>query len=524
MTPAVETGASQPAGAAVAVPAIRLIGIRKEFGEVLAVDNVDLSLQPGEVHAVLGENGAGKSTLMNILGGFLAPDRGTIEVDGSPVTFKTPRDAMAARIGMVHQHFRLVEEFTVAENLAIGLESVKSAGRRDLERHASELSERFGFPVDPSKRLWELSVGEKQRVEILRTLGQGTKVMVLDEPTSVLTAAESEVLLATMRRMAGEGNTIVFISHKLNEVMAVADTITVMRRGRVVGELKRSEAQLSDLARLTIGDAKTQSDVDVSRRHGSSVGTSVLSVEGVSAADDWGTAALHDVSLELRAGEILGIAGVAGNGQAQLEEVLTGMRTPTAGTIEVAGKRMEGSSVRRFIDAGVRYIPEDRRGTGLAPDEPIWRNAILKCYRQEPVSRGFLMRKGAAMKVASDLSEKVNLSTKQMNTPAAHLSGGNAQKLLAGRELEGDPIYVVAVNPSQGLDVGAVAAMWGQLVEARDRGIGVLLISADLDEILHLSDRILVQYEGRFVGETPREQADRQKIGVLMGGGADDGS
>ncbi|MBS1881446.1 MAG: ABC transporter ATP-binding protein [Actinobacteria bacterium] len=507
------------AGTTDVVPAIVLTGICKTFGEVRAVDNVDLSLLPGEVHAVLGENGAGKSTLMNILGGFLAPDAGAIELDGRAVAFKTPRDALAERIGMVHQHFRLVEEFTVAENLAVGLESVKGAGRRELEHHAADLSSRFGFPIDPAKRLWELSVGEKQRVEILRTLGQGAKVMVLDEPTSVLTVAESEVLLETMRRMAAEGNTIVFISHKLNEVMAVADTITVMRKGQVVGQLQKSEAEVSKLAHLTIGDERTQSDVSVERPKDSVIGAAVLSVEGVSAVDDWDTPTLHDLSFELRAGEILGVAGVAGNGQAQLEEVLTGMRPPSAGTIALDGAPMQGRSVRRFIDAGVRYIPEDRRGTGLAPDEPIWRNAILKCYRREPVSRGVLMRKGAAMKVAADLAERVNLSTRQLNTPAAHLSGGNAQKLLAGRELEGDPRYVVAVNPSQGLDVGAVAAMWKQLVEARDRGIGVLLISADLDEILHLSDRLFVLYEGRFVDEATREQADRRRIGVKMGGG-----
>jgi simple sugar transport system ATP-binding protein len=506
--------------AAATVPAVTLLGIRKQFGEVLAVDGVDLLLQPGEVHAVLGENGAGKSTLMNILGGFLAPDAGTIVVDGERVLFKTPRDALAAQIGMVHQHFRLVEEFTVAENLAIGLDTADSASRRDLERHAEELSERFGFPVDPSKRLWELSVGEKQRVEILRTLGQGAKVMVLDEPTSVLTASESDVLLATMRKMAAEGSTIVFISHKLNEVMAVADVVTVMRKGRTVGSLKKSEADVGRLAQLMIGDAQTQSDVDVSRSAGVSPGEPVLEMEGVSASDAWGTPTLHEVSLQVRAGEIVGVAGVAGNGQAELEEVLTGMRSPTAGTIRVKGTSMGGQSVRRFIDAGVGYIPEDRRGTGLAPTEPIWRNAILKCYRREPVSRGPWLRKGAAMRIASELAAKVNLSTQDVNTPAAHLSGGNAQKLLAGREMDGDRSYVVAVNPSQGLDVGAVAAMWQALVEARDRGIGVLLISADLDEVLHLSDRVLVQYEGRFVGETTREQADRRRIGLLMGGGS----
>jgi simple sugar transport system ATP-binding protein len=325
-----------------------------------------------------------------------------------------------------------------------------------------------------------------------------------------------------MRKMAGEGSTIVFISHKLNEVMAVADVITVMRKGRTVGSLRKSEADLAGLAQLMIGDAKTQSDVDVSRSSAATAGEPVLEVEGLSACDAWATPTLHEVSLRVRAGEIVGIAGVAGNGQTELEEVLTGMRSPTSGTIRVKGISMEGQSARRFIDAGVGYIPEDRRGTGLAPTEPIWRNAILKCYRREPVSRGPFLRKGAATKIAAELAEKVNLSTKDVNTPAAHLSGGNAQKLLAGRELEGDRSYVVAVNPSQGLDVGAVAAMWRQLVEARDRGIGVLLISADLDEVLHLSDRVLVQYEGRFVGEATREQADRRRIGLLMGGGSDD--
>jgi simple sugar transport system ATP-binding protein len=505
---------------AAGVPAITLRGIRKRFDQVVAVDGVDLAFAPGEVHALLGENGAGKSTLMNIVAGFLAPDTGEIELDGQSVLFRSPRDALAAGIGMVHQHFRLVEQFTVAENLAIGSADAGAKGSRGgLVRWAAEIGERFGLGIEPDKPLWRLSVGEKQRVEILRTLARGAKVLVLDEPTAVLTPPESHALLETVRRMAAEGATIIFISHKLNEVLSVADRITVMRRGQLVQTLPRAECDIPSLARLMVGDAATPEGVSVERTGRPSSGEPALVASGLSAHDERGVLALDDVSLTVARGEIVGVAGVAGNGQKELEEVLAGLRKPTSGTIRVGGRDLVGQSVRRFIEAGVAHIPEDRKGMGLVPSEPIWRNAILKRDREAPIARGPLLRSREAKRVARELAAKVNLSTDNVNTSVGHLSGGNAQKLLAGRELEGDRTVVIAVNPTQGLDVGAIAAVWRQLVAARDRGLGVLLISADLDEVLHLSDRILVQYEGRMVGEFVREDVERDHVGVLMGGG-----
>lgn len=506
-------------GAIGQVPAIEVRGIRKRFADVVAVDGVDLSFRPGEVHAVLGENGAGKSTLMNIVSGFLAPDAGTIAINGEPVVFKTPRDALDAHIGMVHQHFRLVEQFTVAENLALGAHFTGRASRADLTAHAEELAQRFNFAVDPSKPLWQLSEGEKQRVEILRTLAQGALALVLDEPTSVLTEQESEFLLKTMRAMAGEGAAVIFVSHKLNEVLAVADRITVMRKGAVVASMERSEADLGSLANLMIGDSRTQADVQVHGPGRVPVGGERLGVKGVDVYDDRGVHALKNVSLSVNGGEIVGVAGVAGNGQKELEEVLTGLRRPAAGVIEVDGRDLAGRPVRQFIEAGVAHIPEDRRGTALAIEQPIWCNAILKAYRRDPISSGPFLRRGRAVAFASRLAEEVNLSTRNVNTLAGHLSGGNAQKLVAGRELSGERSCLVAVNPSQGLDVGAVAFMWEQMVAARDGGLGVLLISADLDEVMYLSDRVLVIYDGEVVGEFTREDSNRQEIGLRMGGG-----
>jgi simple sugar transport system ATP-binding protein len=516
---AADGGAGTVGAGAPGVPAITLRGIRKQFDQLVAVDGVDLSFAPGEVHALLGENGAGKSTLMNIVAGFLAPDAGEIEIGGSSVLFRSPRDALAAGIGMVHQHFRLVEQFTVAENLAIGASDQEGLSGRSLLKWAAEIGERFDLEIDPAKPLWRLSVGEKQRVEILRTLARGARVLVLDEPTAVLTPGESDALLHTMRRMAGEGASVIFISHKLNEVLTVADRISVMRRGRLEQTLPRAECDIAGLARMMIGDAESSTDAQVRTDGGTPPGADLLVASGLSAHDERGLLALDDVTISVRHGEIVGIAGVAGNGQKELEEVLAGLRQPTSGSIRLDGEELVGRSVRRFIDAGVAYIPEDRKGMGLVPTEPIWRNAILKSYRQTPVGRGPFLRNAEAKRAARELAERVNLSTTNVNTSVGHLSGGNAQKLLAGRELEGDRRVVIAVNPSQGLDVGAIAAVWRQLLAARDRGLGVVLISADLDEVLHLSDRILVQYEGRIVGDFPRDSVDRHQVGLLMGGG-----
>lgn len=500
--------------------AVRLSGVTRSFGELTAVDRVDLELRAGEVHAVLGENGAGKSTLMNVLAGFLAPDSGEIRVAGEKVQFRSPRDALAAGVGMVHQHFRLVEQFTVAENLGIGAgELGRLTDRAALIERARAIADRFGLRVDPEKPLWRLSVGEQQRVEILRTLARGASVLILDEPTAVLTPQESDSLCQTLREIAGEGATIVFISHKLREAITVADHISVMRKGKLISTLDRGDADVNHLARLMIGQHHDVDAVDRRTRGSGPEAEVVLEIEGATVRDERGLLVLDDLNLSVRAGEIVGIAGVAGNGQRELEEIATGLRKLEQGSVSISGEDLTGRPVRRFIDAGLAHIPEDRRGMGLVPLEPIWRNAILKCYRKPPVARGPLIRSGPAKEFARALAERVHLSTSDVMTPVQHLSGGNAQKLLAGREFGGDSRVVVAVNPTQGLDVGAAAAISQTLLDARDLRMGILLISADLDEVLRLSDRVVVLYEGRAVGETSAEAADRDRIGVLMGGG-----
>ena len=509
-------GRSNSSGAS----ALELLGVRKVFGDVVAVNDVALSFRRGEVHALLGENGAGKTTLMNIVAGYVAPDAGEILLDGEAVVFRSPRDAMSAGVGMVHQHFRLIEQLTVAENLAIGAHDVGAlVDRRSLVKRAEDIAERFGLGISANKLLWRLSVGEKQRVEILRTLDRGARLLVLDEPTAVLTPSESDALCRTLRRIAAEDSTtIIFISHKLNEVLGVADRITVMRAGAIVDTLQRAECDISVLARLMVGETR-RSEMFHAESGTPQAGNPVLQVGGVSVYNEHGLLALDDVSFAVSGGEILGVAGVAGNGQQELEEVLTGMRSPDNGTVIINDMDLAGSSARAFIDAGVAYIPDDRKGVGLLPTEPIWRNAIMKSYRYPPVRRGPLVSSGEGRRYADNLVKRVNLSTDNIDTPVQHLSGGNAQKLLVGRELDGDPQLVVAVNPTQGLDIGAVDAVWRQLVAARDRGLAVLLVSADLDEVLRLSDRVLVLYEGRIVGHHLRNQVDRQRVGLLMGGG-----
>jgi simple sugar transport system ATP-binding protein len=451
---------------------------------------------------------------MNISAGFIAPDTGDILVRGRHVRFRTPKDALVAGIGMVHQHFRLVEQFTVAENLAIGASDIQNlTSSAALNQRATELEQRFGLSLDPTRIVAELSVGEKQRVEIVRTLARGARVLILDEPTAVLTPQESERLSETLRAMASAGTTIVLISHKLNEVLAVADRISVLRQGQLEATLMRQECDVSGLARLMVGrDLPERPRV----HQVESTGGEVLRVEDVEATDERGLQCLKKVNFSVSEREIVAIAGVAGNGQRELEEIVTGLRDADAGSVSVGGARRRG--VREFIGAGLAHIPEDRKGMGLVPSQPIWRNAILKNYRRAPISRGPVMRQSEARRFAAGLAAQVNLSTENVGTPVQHLSGGNAQKLLAGRELDGDRRVVVAVNPTQGLDIGAAAAVRSALLGARDRGMGVLLISADLDEVLEIADRILVLYGGEIVGECRAVDAERDDLGLLMGG------
>jgi len=511
------TAAAAPRGAAVA-----LRGITKRFPGVVANDHVDFEAAVGEVHALLGENGAGKSTLSNIITGLYRADEGEMELYGERVDFHSPRDALDAGIGMVHQHFRLVAPFTVAENVILG--DHRGEGRsfrlhpRRIERRVGELAERYEMPVDPEARIWQLSVGEQQRVEILKTLYRDARILILDEPTSVLTPQEARALFRTLRVMAADGRTIVFISHKLHEVKAVADRVTVLRGGRSVSTVSAADATLRSLAALMVGR-----EIDVTRRReraGAAEPDVALAVEGLSAPGDQGTPALRDVSLAVRAGEILAVAGVAGNGQRELAETITGMRRATAGTVRVADRALEPGDPRDAIDAGVAHVPEDRLGTGVAPSLSIAANVVLKSYRTRDCSRGPFLRRGRIVERAVHLIRGYAIRAPGPETPARLLSGGNLQKVVLGREFAGRPRVLVAASPTRGLDVGAIETVHDYLLEAADaHGVGILLISEDLDEILALADRVVVMYEGAIVGEATPGETTVEEIGLMMAGG-----
>ncbi len=495
--------------------ALVLRGIEKHFGDLVAVRKLSLSFRRGEVHALLGENGAGKSTLMNIAAGFLTPDEGEIEVGGQRLSFGSPRASLAAGIGMVHQHFRLVEKFSVAENLAIGADDVSPISTpRQLVERAHSLAEKFDIAVDPTSPVWALSEGEKQRVEILRTMSRGARVLILDEPTAVLTPDEASRLCTNLRAMATEGTTVIFISHKLNEVLRGADRISVMRHGSLLETRERSDSTVASLSKMMFAEHEASTGQLVHQQRDSV--EEILTVSHLSAHDDRGVPALHDVSFVVRQREIVGVVGVAGNGQRELEQLVTGDRRPQEGSVAIDGRPIDG--IKNALKAGLAYIPEDRKGTGLVPSQSIWRNAILRNYLEQPVNRRGIIRGRHARSFASELVARVELSTNDTATLVHQLSGGNAQKLLAGRELEQRRRIVVAVNPTQGLDIKAAEAVRNSLSTACDNGLAILLISADLDEALGLADRILVLYEGRVVGEFTARDADRDHIGMLMGG------
>ena len=500
-----------------AASAIETTGITKHFPGVVANKDVDFSALPGEVHALLGENGAGKTTLSHILTGLYHPDEGEIRLFGDPVTFTCPRDAIDVGVCMVHQHFRLVERFTVAENLVLG--DRLGAGRRFLidpravEKQVRELGERYRLPVDPRARVWQLSVGEQQRVEILNALYQNARVLFLDEPTAVLTPDEADTLFETLRQMAAEGRTVIFISHKLHEVMAVSDRVTVLRDGSVVGTVKTAEATPQSLTSLMVGHELET----VTRTPRSSVREEIaLDVEELWADGDRGVPALTGVSIQVRAGEIVAVAGVAGNGQRELAEAIAGLRPHTQGRVRIGGAAPKNGDARSAFDAGVRYVPEDRLGTGVAPSLSLTWNLALRAYRH--LSRGPVLPLRRMRKNAEHAIEEYDIRAPGPEVPAANLSGGNLQKLVIAREFAGEMKLLVAASPTRGLDVAAVETVHEHLLEAADGGAGVLLISEDLDEILALNDRVVVMYEGELT-----EVADRQsieEIGLRMAGGA----
>ena len=497
--------------------AVRMSGIVKRFPGVVANDGVDLEVRAGEVHALLGENGAGKSTLSNVLTGLYRPDEGTIEVAGRHCEFNSPRDALTAGIGMVHQHFRLVPTFTVAENVVLGEpDGSMFMNSEAVATRVRELSDRYGLAVDPDARIWQLSVGEQQRVEILKVLYRGAKVLILDEPTAVLTPIEAKALFATLRTMVAEGRTVIFISHKLDEVMAVSDRVTVLRGGRTVGTVNTSETSTRGLASLMVG--RSVEFNRVVRGNPANPSQLVLSLSEVSANDDRGRTALHGISLTVGRGEIVGVAGVAGNGQRELAEVISAIRAMTSGSIEVLGHRVESGKARSAIAKGIAHIPEDRLHTGLASGHSVENNLALKNYRSPHLSRFRLLKRQAIREQATELVDRYDVKTPDTTTPVRLLSGGNVQKVLLAREFSALPQVLIAASPTRGLDVGAIETVRERLVEAADSGVGVLLISEDLDEILSLADRIVVMYEGHIVDELPAEGADRERIGLTMGG------
>ena len=507
------------AGGAPPTSAVAMRGITKRFPGVLANDHVDFEAAAGEVHALLGENGAGKSTLSNILTGLYRPDEGEICVYGDRVEFHSPRDALDAGIGMVHQHFRLVEPFTVAENVVLGDNSGEGRRfrlrRRAIERQVADISARYGLHVDPRARIWQLSVGEQQRVEILKALYREARILILDEPTAVLTPQEADVLFRTLREMAAEGRTVIFISHKLHEVKAVADSVTVLRGGRSVATVSTAEATPRSLAALMVGrEVSTTERVE----HERAAGETVLEVDAITVQGERGPA-VRDASLTVCAGEIVAIAGVAGNGQRELAEAIAGIRCPAEGCVRMRGRAVRAGDPRAAITAGVAYVPEDRLGTGLAPSLSIAANLALKAYREPVASRGPLLRLRRMREHAVELIERYRIAAPGPAAQARQLSGGNLQKVVLAREFSGKPQLLVAAAPTRGLDVGAIETVHAYLRDAAAEGMGVLLISEDLDEILALADRIAVMYEGRIVGEFAGATADVEEIGLAMAGG-----
>ncbi|MCU0504484.1 MAG: ABC transporter ATP-binding protein [Chloroflexi bacterium] len=496
---------------------LELRGITKRFPGVVANEGVDLVVVPGEIHALLGENGAGKSTLMNVLYGLYRPDEGEILLDGKQVTFHDPGDAIAAGIGMVHQHFMLVPVFTVTENVMLGVESTR--GRtgfldyRTARAKIVEVSERHGLHVDPDAVIEDLPVGVRQRVEIIKTLYRKADVLILDEPTAVLTPQEDEELFEIMRSLAKAGTSIVFITHKLNEVLEVADTITVLRRGKVVGSTKPEDTNLNELAAMMVG-RNVKLVVD---KGAASPAADVLEVTGLSVLDDRGHRAVDGLDLTVRAGEIVAVAGVQGNGQTELVEAVTGMRPPQAGTIRIAGQEVRPRP-RKVFEAGVAHVPEDRLEEGLVPGFTVAENLILNTYYAPPFARGPNVQRDAIMRTAGELVGQYDIRTPTIFNDVGNLSGGNQQKVIVAREFSRPIRLLVAAQPTRGLDVGSIEYIHRRIVEKRDEGAAVLIVSTELDEVLALADRIAVMYQGRIVDILDPADATPEKLGLLMGG------
>jgi simple sugar transport system ATP-binding protein len=494
---------------------LEMRGITKRFPGVIANEKVDLTLNQGEVLALLGENGAGKSTLMNVLAGLYRQDQGEIILRGQTVTIDSPSDAADLGIGMIHQNFKLVRTMTVVENIILGLKDLPFVPNiQEVSRKINELSERYHLQVDPSAYIWQLSVGEQQRVEILKLIYRGANILILDEPTAVLTPQESDDLKKVLEILTSEGKSAIFITHKMEEVMTFSDRVLVLQRGRLIASRDTSETTPQELARLMVGrDVLFRLE-----KKPCEAGDVVLEVKNISVDDERGLPALRDLSLSIRSGEILGIAGVAGNGQDDLAEVVTGLKKPNKGEVFLDGNDVTHFSPLGMIQAGVSHIPADRIGMGAVGNMAVAKNLAMKGYRKEPISRKGILHPNKITEFAQKMINLFRISTPTPETRIKFLSGGNIQKAILAREIDSCDGLMVAVYPSRGLDVGATESVRNMLLEQRDKGFGVLLISEDLDELLSIADRIAVLFDGRIMGIVSSEQTNDEMLGLMMAG------
>ncbi len=500
-------------------PILELRGITKTFPGVIANEAIDLTLHEGEIHCLLGENGAGKSTLMNVVFGLYQPDEGTISVRGRPVRFSGVRDAIAEGIGMVHQHFQLIPVLTVAENVILGQELSKGPflDLDEARRRIREIGDHYGLSVDPDARVGDLSVGEQQRVELVKALFREADILILDEPTAVLTPGEVDDFFATVRSLVEQGKSIIFITHKLREVLAVADRITVLRQGRVAGSADPTESTQQSLANLMVG----RDVVFQVAKGAASPGEPAIEIRDLEVNDDRGVRTVDGLSLDVRAGEVFGVAGVEGNGQRELVEAVTGIRPEIGGTVRILGRDTTRMSPRQITELGVGHIPEDRNKHGVVDTFSIADNLVLNRYHHRPFAKRLVRNTEAIAAEARRLVDEFDIRTPSVDTPASNLSGGNQQKVIVARELTGDIGALVVAQPTRGLDVGSIEFIHRQIIDLRDRGVAVLLVSAELDEILALSDRIGVLYRGRLVATFDGADASREELGYHMATGAE---
>lgn len=497
--------------------AVEMTGIVKKFGEVIASDHVNFLVKKGEIHALLGENGAGKSTIMSMLSGIYKPDIGSIAIHGKSSRIRSPKESMELGIGMVHQNFRLVETLTAVENIILGEKSSTWRGSSWMNKKKKEIeqiAEKYGLRFPTSVPIWQLSVGEQQRVEIVKTLYRGADIIIFDEPTSVLTPGEADQLFLTMQELKRNGKTMIITTHKLKEVMAVSDRISVMRKGKMIAHMSREETTVQELAQLMVGREMSNGITCESAQ----IGNPILEVQNLVVRSKHGINALNQVDFTIHEHEIVGVAGVAGNGQKELAEALTGLIPWESGNVVFNHEKITSPSVQSLIDKGIAHIPEDRMKSGLAGSLGIVDNLLFKTYRTNKRTKFGLLKKKRNEEWAKELIEKFDVRTPDLHSPVRQLSGGNQQKLLFAREIDQNPKLMIAVHPTQGLDVGATEAVYSMLVNLRNSGSGVLLISEDLDEVMQLSDKILVLYNGKINGVLTRDQADKDYIGQLMAG------